>query len=194
VCGYGSLAPSLSGKSVVNMHCFDDLEKCHLVSKFSCIPQAGSVLVRYEEATSSAKIAVKIAQNKIRKAHQYVLTLVAAQVAKNAHLSAGSQVSADKDGKDTLSSQRSNTDAIQDATTTPSDQSDDVDEFRDGEDEPLMELVTWEDLPLEAVRERIMKPAPGSHPSLTEHGFVHFSMSRRGRVGGPPRLALANLP
>jgi hypothetical protein len=70
------------GKSVVNMHCFDDLEKCHLVSKFSCIPQAGSVLVRYEEATSSPKIAVKISQNKIKKAHQYVLTLVAAQVAK----------------------------------------------------------------------------------------------------------------
>lgn len=171
------------GKSVVNMHCFDDLEKCHLVSRFVVSPQqGGAVKVVYEEVASSQKMALKLAQNKIRKAHQYVLSLVAAQVAKNAgavavgpSTSPRRQSSESGDAHNPRSdtppndgggtgdtSQRSNTDAIPEATTSREDLTEDeeADLFGDESDVVGMELLSWEELPLEAVREQIRKPYP----------------------------------
>jgi hypothetical protein len=125
-----------------------------------------SVHVRYEEVTSSPKIAVKLAQNKIKKAHTYVLTLVSTQVSKNAHLTDTppadimSAVPAAMSPNDTAS-QRSNTDAIAEATTTDGDVSDDGELFEEEKEEELLDLVSWESLPLDVVRTRLMKPGEG---------------------------------
>ncbi len=69
---------------VVILHCFDELEKCHLVSNFVLKkePDGLSIRVVYEELTSSPNLAVKLGAGKIRKAHEAVLASVAAQMLK----------------------------------------------------------------------------------------------------------------
>jgi hypothetical protein len=72
-----------------------------------------------------------------------------------------------------------------------SDASDDA-EFRDGaDDEPIVELVAWDELPLDVVRERIMKPAPGLYACACVCVCVCVRVMGRGsnnrmfvRVGG----------
>lgn len=143
------------GKAVVTMHAFDDLEKCHLVSRFLCTATPeGHVMVRYEEVTSSPKVAITMTHNKIKKSHVYVLQLLAAQVAKNAHLSdhtrpldplaLASAVAFNSGGADSMS-QLSNTDALMEATTTGADDVSDQESLREDkhEVEEALELVDW---------------------------------------------------
>jgi len=111
------------------------------------------VLVRYEELTSSPKVAVKLARNKIKKSHLFVLEVLACQVAKNKLTDEPFPVIND------LSSQRSNTDAVNDLTSF-SDGLDDSDNTFDNEDGSIV-LIDWQELPLDDVRMQMTDPASG---------------------------------
>jgi hypothetical protein len=67
---------------VVILHCFDELEKCHLISNFVLHkePDGMSLRVTYEELSSSPTLAVKLGAGKIRKAHEAVLASLATRV------------------------------------------------------------------------------------------------------------------
>jgi hypothetical protein len=67
---------------VVILHCFDELEKCHLISNFvvNKEPDGMSLRVTYEELSSSPTLAVKLGAGKIRKAHEAVLASLATRV------------------------------------------------------------------------------------------------------------------
>lgn len=66
--------------ATVVSHAFDDLDKCHLIDRFVCSvdkERPGCVLVRFEELTSSPKIAIKVARNKVKKVSTLFLFLLA---------------------------------------------------------------------------------------------------------------------
>ena len=130
--------PDADGACVI-AHCFDEFETCHLLSKFFVTADGDkpdSVLVRYEEFTSSPKVAVKLARNKIKKSHIFVLEVLACQVAKNKLADEPFPVIND------LSSQRSNTDAVNDLTSF-SDGLEDSDNAFDNEDGSIV-LIDWQ--------------------------------------------------
>ena len=150
-----------SNGACVVCHSFDDGENCHLVSKFFVSPDKGkpsAVLVRYEELTSSPKVAVKLARNKIKKAHLFVLEVLAAQVAKNKQLPDPFLNTSD-------ASQRS-TDAVGDLTSASlgeeldSFDEKDADNFDNEKDNQIV-LADWQELPLDDVRMQMRDPREG---------------------------------
>jgi hypothetical protein len=133
-------------------HGYDEFDQCHLLSKFFISAdkdKPDSVCVRYEELTSSPKVAVKLARNKIKKSHLFVLEVLACQVAKN-------KLSQDPFPTITdLSSQRS-TDAVNDLTSFSGG-----DDSFDNEADENMVLVDWQELPLDDVRLQLQSTTGG---------------------------------
>ena len=147
--------PSGEGACVV-AHCFDEFEACHLISSFFVTVDAekpDSVMVKYDELTSSPKMAVKLAHNKIKRAHLFVLEILARQVQE-----LGVHVEDPFPTLHDLSSQRSNTDAVNDLTSI-SDALDDDDSF-DNEDGQIV-IIHWQELPLDDVRMQMSDPNSG---------------------------------
>ncbi len=150
-----------SNGACVVCHSFDEGESCHLLTKFVVVPdkdKPDSVLVRYEELTSSPKVAVKLARNKIKKAHLFVLEVLAGQVAKNKQLPDPFLNTSD-------ASQRS-TDAVGDLTSASLGEELDSFEDKEGdsfdnENDKQIVLVDWQELPLDDVRAQMREPRDG---------------------------------
>ncbi len=150
-----------SNGACVVCHSFDDGENCHLLTKFVVSPdkdKPNAVLVRYEELTSSPKVAVKLARNKIKKSHLFVLEVLAAQVAKNKQLpdpflntSDASQRSTDAVGDLTSASLGEELDSFDDK---------DAESFENEQDNQIV-LVDWTELPLDDVRAQMRDPRDG---------------------------------
>jgi hypothetical protein len=129
----------------------------HVVSKFLLSKVSGGVLVRYEESSRNTKASINIATNKIKKTHRRVLQLLAAQVTKNKMAKEGlieplAPIKEGESGSVAARSPKQLADMSRNKDPVDSDEDDDIKDI---------ELVPWQELPLDKVRAEMMHVATG---------------------------------